>query len=51
VNEYVVDLDVERGILLRCAAMLDGMEASVIRTESARFDEAIPDAIFTDIAP
>jgi hypothetical protein len=51
VNEYVVDVDVERGILLRCGAMLDGTEASVDRAQSARFDEPIPDAIITDIAP
>jgi len=48
VNEYIVDVDEERGVLLRCAAIVDGKEAAVLGARSVTFDEPIPDAVFTD---
>ena len=47
-NEYIVDIDEERGVLLRFAAIVDGKEAGVLGARSVTFDEPIPDAVFTE---
>ena len=41
VDVYDVDIDQERGVLLRCAAIIGGSEASVLTVRSVRFDEPI----------
>lgn len=47
VDRYELLVDRERGVLLRCAGLVDGAEARVYSVRSARFDEPIADAIFS----
>jgi hypothetical protein len=47
VNEYEILVDRERGVLLRYAGIVDGEEAGVFSVCSVRFDEAIPDEVFS----
>jgi outer membrane lipoprotein-sorting protein len=47
VDEYEVSIDQERGVILRYAGIVDGEEAGVFSVRSVRFDEAIPDEIFS----
>ena len=39
-------VDAERGIILRCAAMVGGAEAAVIEVRRVRFDEQLPVNLF-----
>jgi hypothetical protein len=47
VDEYEILVDRERGVLLRYAGLVDGEEAGVYSVRTARFDQPIPDEIFS----
>lgn len=47
VDHYEVIVDQERGVLLRSAALVDGEEAGTFSIQSVRFDEPIPDDVFS----
>jgi hypothetical protein len=47
VAEYEVLIDQERGVLLRYAGIVDGEDAGVLSVRSVRFDEPIPDDVFS----
>ncbi len=51
VDDYELLVDRERGILLRCAGMIDGEAANVFSVRSVRFDEPISDDIFSHQPP
>lgn len=40
-------VDEERGVVLRCAAITDGLEAAVIEVRSILFDEPLPPEVFS----
>lgn len=44
-------VDAERGVLLRCASRLDGMDFDAIEVEEIHFDEQLPEGIFTSREP
>jgi hypothetical protein len=44
--EFVAVVDVERGLPLRMAGMVDGREAATYAMQSIRFDDPIPDDVF-----
>jgi outer membrane lipoprotein-sorting protein len=51
IDQYEILVDAERGILLRYAGIVDGEEAGVMSVRSVRFDEPIPDEVFSDEPP
>ncbi|HEX8361149.1 MAG TPA: hypothetical protein VF613_13635 [Longimicrobium sp.] len=51
VDHYEVVVDLERGVVLRCAAMVEGIEAGTFSIRSVRFDEPIPDDVFSVSPP
>lgn len=50
-DRFVAVVDAERGFPLRLAALVDGQEAERHAVRSIRFDEPIPDEIFTFVPP
>jgi hypothetical protein len=50
-DEYEVVVDAERGVLLRCAARLDGVEFDALEVEEIHFDEQLPEGVFTSREP
>lgn len=51
VHEYEVVVDATHGILLRCAGLVEGLEAVVVSVRSVEFDGVIPDEAFTYVPP
>ncbi|HEX6746494.1 MAG TPA: hypothetical protein VF092_04200 [Longimicrobium sp.] len=51
VNRYELLVDRQRGVLLRCAGIVDGVEAGILSVRSVVFDEPIPDEVFSCPAP
>lgn len=47
VDEYELIVDLERGVLLSCAGIVDGQHAVVMSVRSIEFDAAIPDTVFS----
>jgi hypothetical protein len=47
VDEYELLVDLERGVLLSCAGIVDGQHAVVMSVRSIEFDAAIPHTVFS----
>ncbi len=50
-DEYEVIVDIERGVLLRCASRLNGTDFDALEVEEIHFDEQLPENIFTSREP
>ena len=50
-DEYEVLVDVERGVLLRCASRLGGKDFDVLEVEEVHFDEELPEDVFSSREP
>jgi hypothetical protein len=50
-DEYEVVVDVERGVLLRCASRLRGKDFDALEVEEIYFDERFPEEAFTSREP
>jgi len=50
-DEYEVVVDAKRGVLLRCASRLRGMDFDALEVEEIRFDESFPEDTFASREP
>jgi hypothetical protein len=50
-DEYEVLVDLERGVLLRCASRLNGQDFDALEVEEIHFDERFPEDVFTAKEP
>jgi hypothetical protein len=50
-DEYEVLVDVERGVLLRCASRLGGKDFDALEVEEIHFDEKLPEDVFSSREP
>jgi hypothetical protein len=50
-DEYEVMVDVERGVLLRCASRLGGKDFDALEVEEIHFDEDLPEDVFSSREP
>ena len=50
-DEYEVVVDIERGVLLRCASRLGGEDFDVLEVEEIHFDERFDDDTFSSRQP
>ena len=50
-DEYEAVVDVERGVLLRCASRLGGKDFDALEVEEIRFDERFPEDTFASREP
>lgn len=50
-TEYELLVDRERGVLLRCAALVDGEEFQINEVTAIAFDENLADELFTFVEP
>lgn len=50
-DEYEVLVDVERGVILRCASRIGGEDFDALEVEEISYDEPLPEGIFTAPEP
>jgi hypothetical protein len=50
-DEYEVVVDIERGVLLRCASRLEGKDIDALEVEEIHFDERFPEDVFSSREP